>query len=157
MVFGVELEDMGSSLVGLSHDWRPVAFCILATSICILPFGGYDCHLVLNGREMVRVRGVNKNMGWPHVIGLLPTIVVGILSLTTDRIGKGGKLTWDAAGDDTYKQARFVLMWYTIIVFAICLLFDIVDTVLYYNYGKTTIDRSAWTTRQLIQNGESSV
>jgi hypothetical protein len=126
---------------------HPFAFSHLVGMVVII---------LLNGREMVRVRGLNKNMGWPHVIGLVPTIVVGILSLTTDSIGKGGKLTWEAAGDHTYKQARFVLVWYTIVVFVICLLFDIVDTVLYYKYGKTTIERSAWTTRQLIQNGESA-
>mmetsp|Transcript_14343 Transcript_14343/g.34752 ORF Transcript_14343/g.34752 Transcript_14343/m.34752 type:complete len:200 (+) Transcript_14343:425-1024(+) len=111
---------------------------------------------VVNGREIIRVRGLNKNMGWPHIIGLVPTVVVGILSLTTESIGEDGKLTWDAAGDDSYKQARFVMVWYTIVVFVICLIFDIVDTILYYKYDKKNIDRSAWTTRQLIQNGESA-
>ncbi|CAJ1965265.1 unnamed protein product [Cylindrotheca closterium] len=131
-------------------------FAFLPHPFAITQLVGVAVVFVLNGRELVRVRGVNKNMGWPHLIGFVPTIVVGILSLTTDSIGNDGKLAWDAAGDDTYKQARFIIVWYSIVVIFICILFDIVDTVLYYKYNKTNIERSAWTTRQLIQNEESS-
>lgn len=112
--------------------------------------------LIFNGRELIRVRGVNKNMGWPHLIGFVPTIVVGILSVTTDMIGEDGKLTWDAAGDDTYKQARVVLIWYCCVAQFISVLFDIADTVMYHKYDKKNIERSAWTTRQLVQTQEAA-
>jgi len=65
-----------------------------------------------------------------------------------------GRWPENAAGDDSYKQARFVMVWYTIDVFVMCHILDIVDTVLYYKYDKKYIDRSAWITRQLIQIGE---
>mmetsp|Transcript_19981 Transcript_19981/g.49118 ORF Transcript_19981/g.49118 Transcript_19981/m.49118 type:complete len:87 (-) Transcript_19981:187-447(-) len=81
-------------------------------------------------------------MGWAHVIGFVPTIVVGILSLVTDSIGEDGKLTWDAAGDDSYKQARFGIVRYSIVAQLISTLFDIVDTVpRYYNTNMTTTNK----------------
>lgn len=40
--------------------------------------------LTVNCRELVRIRGINKNMGWPHVVGWIPVLVVDVLSLRTD-------------------------------------------------------------------------
>lgn len=160
---GMSIWFMESSLKIWIRVWLLFLIAAVLSPFAFLPHPFAFSHLVgmivillLNGREMVRVRGVNKNMGWPHVIGLVPTMAIGILSLSTDSIGNDGKLTWDAAGDDTFKQARFALVWYTLVVFFICLLFDTVDTILYYKYDKKHVDRSAWTTRQLIQNGESA-
>lgn len=110
----------------------------------------------LNGRELIRIRGINKNMGWPHVIAFIPTMIVGILSLTTDGIGDDGKLTWEGVGDDSYKQVRYVVICYSLVVIFISTLFDIVDTVLYYKYDMRNVERSAWTSSQLSQTEESS-
>mmetsp|Transcript_14345 Transcript_14345/g.34756 ORF Transcript_14345/g.34756 Transcript_14345/m.34756 type:complete len:118 (+) Transcript_14345:35-388(+) len=63
---GVEHEDMGSSMVGHSHRWRllnPYAFILIA-SICNLTDFLVGTMLfidVANGREIIRVRGLNKN------------------------------------------------------------------------------------------------
>ena len=78
------------------------------------------------------------------------------LSLTTDSIGDDGKLTWEGAGDDSYKQVRYVVICYSLVVIFISALFDIVDTVLYYKYDMRNVERSAWTSSQLSQNEESS-
>ena len=39
----------------------------------------------LNGKELVRVRGTNKNMGWPHVICWIPVLIVNILTLSSTK------------------------------------------------------------------------
>lgn len=102
-----------------------------------------------NGKEVARVRGVNKNMGWPHIVGWLPVMVVNILCLTTDSIGSEGKISWDNAGDDNYEKARFVALVYNTVTLGISILFDTMDTHMYYAQGKTIIERSKWTTDQL--------
>ena len=112
--------------------------------------------LILNGAELFRVRGVNKNMGWQHVVSWTPVMIVNILSLTGDSIGNDGQLTWDNAGDDTYERARFVAVILNTVILGISILFDAWDTVLYYHFGKTQIERSQWTTNQLEKKEESA-
>merc|ERR1712150_405459 len=123
----------------------PLAF--LPHPFAITNLAGAVIIFVLNGRELVRVRGVNKNMGWPHFVGWIPVLIVNILCLATDAID-GQQLTWDNASD-AYEQARLVVVWYNTIALAISCAFDVVDTVWYYGSGKTDIERSQWTMRQL--------
>lgn len=104
--------------------------------------------LVLNGRELIRVRGLNKNMGWQHIVGWTPVMIVNILCLTTDWIDNE-QLTWDNAGSDAYEQARYVVILLNTITSGISMMFDFVDTILYHVYGRTNIERSKWTTDQL--------
>jgi hypothetical protein len=130
---------------------------------CILPLGFFPHPFaitnavalvfiaIFNGKEVARVRGVNKKMGWPHVVAWVPVLVVNILSLSTDLIGDQQQLTWDNAGESTYQRARYVVIWINTITLFISCLFDIVDTVQYYFAGARTIDRSRWTTNQLAQ------
>ena len=73
--------------------------------------GAFLLILVLNGREFVRIRGVNKNMGWPHVLAWTPVMAVNVLCLTTDLID-GERLTWENAGDNVYYKARYVAVIY---------------------------------------------
>jgi hypothetical protein len=104
------------------------------------------------GMELMRVRGYNKNMGWPHV-GWVPVLVVNILSLSTDLIDDQ-QLTWDNAGESTYQRARYVAIWINTIVVFISCLFDINDTVQYYVVGNRTVCRSRWTVNQLTKKEE---
>lgn len=104
--------------------------------------------LVFNGRELARVRGLNKNMGWPHIVGWVPVLFVNVLALTTDRIG-GELMSWENANGNAYQQARVVVVWANSVILGISCAFDAVDTYLYYVKGETTIERSKWTTDQL--------
>ncbi|CAB9496235.1 expressed unknown protein [Seminavis robusta] len=126
----------------------PLAF--LPHPFAVINLVGMMVILVLNGRELIRVRGVNKNMGWQHIVGWMPVLLVNIICLTTDSIGDDGMLTWEAARDDSYKKARYVVIVYNTITLGISVLFDAVDTILYYRYDKTNIDRSQWTTSKLV-------
>lgn len=109
--------------------------------------------LIFNGLELVRVRGVNKNMGWPHLVGCIPVLVVDALSLFTSRID-GEQLTWQNAGVSVYYQARVFFVWYNFVTLIISCLFDTYDTFLYYFIGEKWIDRSDWTIQQL-EKGET--
>ena len=106
----------------------------------------------LDGQMVVEVRGVNKNMGWPHLVGWIPVLVINILSLTTDSIGwgdYGDKLTWENAGTSAYEKVRFVVVIFNTVTLATSCAFDTVDTFLYYARDEQKIERSRWTTDQL--------
>ena len=134
---------MTGCLLPLAFLPHPFAITNLVGVLVILP---------LNGRELARVRGINKNMGWPHVLGWAPVMIVNILCLTTDSIGSDGQLTWENAGDDAYEKARYVAIVYNTVILGISILFDAADTIFYYGFGKTNIERSRWTTDQLELN-----
>jgi len=102
--------------------------------------------LYLNGRELFRVRGINKNMGWPHLVGWVPVLVINVLYLSTDVLGD--QVTFENVSG-AYKEARVVVVWYNTIILGISCLFDAFDTFLYYSKGMTDIERSDWTTAQL--------
>ena len=129
-------------------------FAFLPHPFAIANLVAFFVILGLNGRELVRVRGVNKNMGWPHVVAWIPVLVVDIMSVTTDLID-GQQLTWENAGDNNYHNARVFFVWFNFVVLTISCLFDIVDTVLYYFHDEKTVDRSAWTIAQLEKENPS--
>ena len=110
--------------------------------------------LILNGRELLRVRGVNKNMGWPHVVAWVPVLVVDILSVSTDLID-GQQLTWENAGDNNYYKARVLFVWFNFVTVTISCLFDVVDTILYHFYDAKHVDRSDWTIATLEKDSQS--
>lgn len=127
----------------------PLAF--LPHPYAITNLVGMCIIMTLNGRELLRVRGVNKNMGWQHIVGWTPVMVVNILCLSTDWIDDE-QLTWNNAGDNAYEQARFVFVVLNTTTSGISILFDFVDTILYHIYGQTSIERSQWTTDQLTRS-----
>ncbi|KAL3908896.1 MAG: hypothetical protein SGILL_008305 [Bacillariaceae sp.] len=129
-------------------------FAFLPHPFAIANAVGFGVVLGLNGREVVRVRGVNKNMGWPHVVAWIPVLVVDILSVTTDLID-GQQLTWDNAGSNNYYKARVFFVWYNFVVFAISCLLDTVDTIMYYFNDVKNVDRSDWTIAQLEKENQS--
>jgi hypothetical protein len=131
----------------------PLAF--LPHPFAITNVVGMAVIMVTTGREMIRIRGFNKNMGWQHLLGFTPVIIVNILCLTTDSID-GEKLSWDNAGGDAYEQARYVVVIYNTVTLGISVVFDFVDTILYHGYGHTDIERSKWTTDQLTQSRQDT-
>mmetsp|Transcript_3096 Transcript_3096/g.4253 ORF Transcript_3096/g.4253 Transcript_3096/m.4253 type:complete len:167 (-) Transcript_3096:259-759(-) len=100
--------------------------------------------LIFNGREVLRVRGVNKAMGWPHLVGWIPVLVVNILSIFTDTFQDYGKLTWDRA-EDGFEKARVFGLWYNTVTLFISCLFDANDTYQYYMRGVKEVDQSEYT------------
>ena len=138
----VLLAGVVSPLAFLPH---PFAVTNLVTMLLV--------NVPLTGRELIRVRGINKNMGWPHVVTWIPVVIVNVFSLTTDSIGWGvyaGQLTWDNAGDSAYEKARFVVIVFNTVILWISGALDVVDTILYYGYGDHSVVRSEWTTDQLL-------
>eukprot|EP00954_Amorphochlora_amoebiformis_P027022 1382763-Amorphochlora_amoeboformis.AAC.1 len=65
-------------------------------------------------------------MGWPHLIGWIPVIVVNIIAITTDELGDA--LTMTNADGNAYLQARVFTVWYSTVCTAISCAFDAVDT-----------------------------
>jgi hypothetical protein len=146
-----------SDLKGWIKVW--LGFLLVATVCPIVfvphPFAtanivGIFVILILNGHELIRLRGFAKNMGWPHLVAWIPVLIIDVLCLTTDTI-RGGQLTWDNAGDSPYQKARFVILWYNLVALSISCIFDVNDTVMYYCYDVTRVDRSEWTKKQLQQ------
>lgn len=131
-------------------------FCGVMCSLAFLPHPfaitnavGMVIVTFFNGREFVRVRGINKNMGWPHLVGWSPVLVVNLLSLFSDVI-QDQKITWEDA-ENNYEKARFVCLWFNTAMIGISCIFDVFDTVWYYAYGKTSIERSQWTVDDIIR------
>lgn len=136
----------------LSATLVPIVF--LPHPFAIANAVGFVFILIINGRELIRVRGLAKNMGWPHIVAWIPVLIVDILCLSTDRIN-GEQLTWESTGGNNFHKARVFFVWYNLITLAISCFFDGYDTVMYYVYDVKHVDRSEWTKKQLEQDAKA--
>jgi hypothetical protein len=75
------------------HCWLVLFVISVLSSVAFLPHPyaitnvvGMVVILMLNGREIVRIRGVNKNMGGPHLVAWIPVLVVDAMTLFSSKI-----------------------------------------------------------------------
>lgn len=163
------MRDFGSIWLGESPlpTWVRIWLAFLVLGGIVLPFV-YLPHpfaianavatvimRTFNMNELTRVRGINKNMGWPHLMGWIPVLCVNYLSLAApssdaDEPLLGPVLTMESA-EGFYEQSRVFAIWFNTVVITISCIFDAKDTVDYYYFKKQAIVRSRTTMEELTK------
>jgi hypothetical protein len=146
--------------------WLVLLVISVLSSVAFLPHPyaitnvvGMVVILMLNGREIVRIRGVNKNMGGPHLVAWIPVLVVDAMTLFSSKID-GQQLMWENAGGNAYSnnRTRVFFVWYNFVTLIISCLFVAYDTIAYYILEKTEVIRSSWTVEQLkVKNVKKNI